>query len=111
MKTKEKRKLKLKAPINFPIDLQAFAKYPIYKDKRFIQITRDINMRDEHLSEEKEGEEKIPNPFQSLFRRRTKAKNKFLSSRCANWCLSFLKKIFWSQIGLFDCERKFKLNS
>ena len=71
MKTKEK--IKRKAPIKFPVDLQSFAKRPIYKAKRFIQITGDINMRDEHLSEEKDEEEKIPNPFQTPFRRRTQS--------------------------------------
>ena len=52
MNTKEK--IKRKAPIKFPVDLQSFAKRSIYKAKRFIQITGDINMRDEHLSEEKD---------------------------------------------------------
>ena len=66
MKTKEKRKQK--ALIKFPVDLQDFAKCPISKAKRFIQITGDINMRDE-----KDEEENIPNPFQAQFRRRTQS--------------------------------------
>ena len=60
-----------KAPIKFPVDLQAFGARPIYKAKRMMRMTGDAMMRTEHLSEDEEEEEKRPPSLQSPFKRRT----------------------------------------
>ena len=69
MNAGEKRRHK--APIKFPVNLQAFGAQPIYKAKRMMRMTGNAMMRTEHLSGDEEEEQKRQPSLQSLFKRRT----------------------------------------